>query len=133
MKFIFKKAVSFEWPGLKGWAYNSKKDFENASVAVFEVNGSHGKVKTTRSDRVYYILKGKGEFILDKKKVPIKATDIIIVPKGTIYDYRGKMKLFLVHIPAYDEKYEINLENKWYFLDKRFEHRPQWPTPLEIK
>ncbi|MDO9028276.1 MAG: hypothetical protein Q7U68_05380 [Candidatus Roizmanbacteria bacterium] len=110
MKFTFKKAFHFNWPGLKGWAYNSKEDFANASAAVFEVQDHHGKIKTTRSDRVYYVLEGKGEFIIKQEIIAVESTDVIIVPKNTEYDYRGKMKLFMVHVPAYDEEYEVKLE-----------------------
>lgn len=110
MKFTLKKATPFSWPGLKGWAYNSKEDFRNASVAVFKVNGRHGKTKNTRSDRVYYVLKGRGQFLLEGKITPVKMTDVVIVPKDTSYDYKGKMELFLVHLPAYDKKYEVKQE-----------------------
>ena len=44
MKFKLKDASQFGWDGLKGWAYNSKDDFLNASGAYFEVTGSHGMV-----------------------------------------------------------------------------------------
>ncbi|MFH1398912.1 MAG: cupin domain-containing protein [Candidatus Woesearchaeota archaeon] len=110
MKFKLKDAYKFGWDGLKGWAYNSKEDFENASAAYFEVNGSHGKVKSTNSDRIYLVLEGSGKYIIDGKIVEVEKDDVIIVPKNTTYDYTGKMKLFLVHCPAYDEKSEVKLD-----------------------
>ena len=115
MKFQLKNAKKFGWRGLKGWAYNSKEDFENASAAYFEVTGSHGKVKTTRSDRIYFVIEGKGEFIIDGKIAPVEKTDVVIIPKNTPYDYRtteGVLKLFLVHTPAFHPDYEVNLEDK---------------------
>ncbi|MEK6964304.1 MAG: cupin domain-containing protein [Nanoarchaeota archaeon] len=113
MKFSLKTARSFGWEGLKGWAYNSKEDFENASAAYFEVTKGHGKVKTRKSDRVYYVVDGHGEFIIDGKIVQVEKTDVVIVPKNTPYDYKalsGAMKLFLVHCPAYDAEFEEKLE-----------------------
>jgi mannose-6-phosphate isomerase-like protein (cupin superfamily) len=110
MKFTLINAFAFNWPGLKGWAYNSKSDFPNASASIFEVENHHGKVKTTLSDRVYYILEGKGEFIIAGETIAVEPSDVIIVPKNTEYDYKGKMRLFLVHIPAYDESFEIQLD-----------------------
>jgi mannose-6-phosphate isomerase-like protein (cupin superfamily) len=112
MKFKLKNSFKFGWKGLKGWAYNSKEDFLGASAAYFEVDGAHGKVKTTLSDRIYFILEGKGEFIINDKIIPVEATDVVIVPKNTPYDYRGKMKLFLVHTPAFNADHEIKLEEK---------------------
>ena len=113
MKFSLKNGHRFGWEGLKGWALNSKEDFENASAAYFEVTGSHGKVKTTRSDRIYFVLEGKGKFIINDEVVAVEKYDVIIVPKNTPYDYKstgGVLKLFLVHIPAYDPKNEVKLD-----------------------
>ncbi|MEM5778688.1 MAG: cupin domain-containing protein [Candidatus Aenigmatarchaeota archaeon] len=113
LKFKLKDAYKFGWEGLKGLAYNSKKDFKRASAAMFEVTGRHGKVKSLVSDRVYLVLEGQGEFIINNKKVTVKKDDVIIVPKNTPYDYKavkGKLKLFLVHTPAFDETKEVKLE-----------------------
>lgn len=113
MKFTLNRARVFAWKGLKGWVYSSKEDFENASVAYFEVTESHGKVKTTRSDRVYFVIDGEGEFIIDEEIISVKESDVVIVPKNTPYDYKVKkhhiLKLFLVHIPAYDPEAEVKL------------------------
>lgn len=110
MKFTLKDATEFGWEGLKGRAYNSYDDFENASAARFEVTGSHGKTKTTHSDRVYLILEGKGEFIVNNEKILVKKDDVVIIPKNTEYDYMttdGVLKLFLVHAPAFRPEAEI--------------------------
>lgn len=112
MKFKLKDADVFGWDGLKAWAYNSKDDFSNASAAYFEVIGKHGMVKTTVSDRIYLVLDGKGEFIIDGEVVSVEKTDVVIVPKNTPYDYQAKegiLKLFLVHTPAFDSSADIKL------------------------
>ena len=113
MRFKLKDAYKFGWKGLKGWAYNSKNDFPNASATYFEVTGKHGKIKTTKSDRVYLVLEGKGEFIINDKVINVEKDDVIIVPKNTPYDYkakRGIMKLFLVHTPAFEPEAEEKLK-----------------------
>jgi len=110
LKFTLERAFQFGWEGLKGWAYNSANDFPRASAAIFEVTTHHGKVKSTISDRVYYVLEGNGDFVVGEEVVHVKAQDVVIVPKNTPYDYRGKMRLFLVHVPAYDESGEVKME-----------------------
>jgi mannose-6-phosphate isomerase-like protein (cupin superfamily) len=112
MKFTLKNAKDFGWGGLKGKAYNSSEDFKNASAAYFEVTKSHGKVKTTHSDRVYLVLDGKGEFVINGDRISVEKDDVIIVPKNTEYDYcrtEGLLRLFLVHAPAYRPEAEIKL------------------------
>lgn len=68
------------------------------------------------SNRVHYVLDGTGEFIIDDEVLQGKATDMVIVPKNTPYDYQATnnstLKLFLVHPPAFDQKYEVELEAK---------------------
>ena len=115
MKFTKNKAFEFGWEGLRGWSYNSKEDFSNLSAAYFEVTGKHGKVKTTKSDRIYYVLDGEGQFEIEDKIISVKKTDVIIIPKNTSYDYWVKtkgemMKLYLVHSPTFDSESEVGLE-----------------------
>lgn len=117
MKFTLPNASKFGWEGLKGCAYNSSDDFSRASAAYFEVTDKgHGKTKTTLSDRIYYVLEGCGEFVIDGEVEKVNTTDVIIVPKDTLYDYYADkgtvMKLFLVHTPAFDQAYEIKLKNR---------------------
>jgi mannose-6-phosphate isomerase-like protein (cupin superfamily) len=56
------------------------------------------------------ILEGEGEFVVGDNIFPVRSTDVIIVPKDTAFDYSGKMKVLLVHVPAYDWHYDVNLE-----------------------
>lgn len=113
-KFELKEAREFGWEGLKGKTYNDSSDFKNASAALFEVTGRHGKVKSLINDRVYYVVEGEGNFMINEKVTPVKSGDVIIVPKNTPYDFenKGKMlKLFLVHTPAFAPKGDVKLES----------------------
>lgn len=115
MKFTLKEARKFGWEGLDSCAYNTKEDFPNASAAYFEITGRHGKTKTTLSDRIYFVIDDKGEFIIGGEVIPVEKNDMIIVPKNIPYDYRAKegvLKLFLVHTPAFDPDFEAKLEKK---------------------
>lgn len=113
MKFELNKAKKFGWSGLKGWAFNSKEDFPGASAAYFEVTGKHGKVKATKSDRIYYVIEGQGRFEVNGKSFKVAPADVVIVPKNTPYDYKATskvLKLFLVHSPAFEPEAEVKLE-----------------------
>lgn len=109
-KFTLKDAYTFGWPGIKGFAYSSKEDFPRASASLFEVEKRHGRVKNRVSDRVYLVLEGEGVFKIGNKEIPVRQHDVVIVPRDTEYDYRGKMKLFLVHAPAYDPATDVDIE-----------------------
>ena len=110
MKYKLINSEKFGWDGLNGWAYNSKDDFPNASTAYFEITGKHGMTKATKSDRIYYVIDGQGEFKINGEIIPVEKTDVIIAPKNVPYDYRavnGTLKLFLVHTPAFDPEAEV--------------------------
>jgi mannose-6-phosphate isomerase-like protein (cupin superfamily) len=118
MKFSLKNARKLEWKDKKTtfWIYNSKDDFKNASCAYIEMDkgGRHGKVKTKLSDRIYYVLDGEGEFVVGGSSFEVKSEEVVIIPKNTPYDYKAinKMKLFLVHTPAYDGDFEVRYEER---------------------
>jgi mannose-6-phosphate isomerase-like protein (cupin superfamily) len=110
MKLTLATAYPWSMPGLEGRSYGSKDISPTASASIIEVDGRHGKGKTTVSDRIFYILEGEGEFVVGDEVFPVQSTDVIVVPKNTSFDYSGKMKLFLVHVPAYDWDYDVSLE-----------------------
>ncbi|MEK7096202.1 MAG: methyltransferase domain-containing protein [Patescibacteria group bacterium] len=114
MKFTKSNARETGWDGLKLWVYNSKEDFPNASAAYFEVTKAHGRIKTTKSNRVYYVLGGEGVFDIDGEKNKAQEGDVFIVPKNTPYDYWATdgtvLRLFLVDAPAFDPKHEVKLD-----------------------
>ncbi|MBU0570102.1 cupin domain-containing protein [Patescibacteria group bacterium] len=116
MKFTLKKAKKkIEWEGLKGWIYSDKDDYKNASFVYAEVTGSHGRVKNSLSDRVYLIVDGKGEFVVAGKTIKVGKNDVVVIPKNTIYDFRALgsvMKMYLVHIPAFDRSGEVRYEKR---------------------
>ena len=107
MKFNKGNATRFGWDGIQGWALSSAGDYSGMSAAYFEVDGGHGVMKSTVSDRAFYVLEGAGTFIVNEEKTLVVAGDVILIPKNTWYDFAGEMKLFLVHAPAYDSKAEV--------------------------
>ncbi len=111
-KFAYDKAFPLSWEGINARSYTSKEDLPSGSAIVFEVDGSHGKVLSKVSDRIYYVVEGKGKFITEERETDVGTGDVVIVDKNTPYDYKGKMKLFLVHIPAWDETQEVIMEKK---------------------
>jgi mannose-6-phosphate isomerase-like protein (cupin superfamily) len=113
MKFSKAQADKRGWDGLDYWVYSSKEQFPQASAVYFEVTKAHGKVKSTISDRVYYITEGEGIFEVDGQQDEVKAGDVVIIPRNTPYNYwrtGDSFKLFLVHTPAFDPAGEVRLD-----------------------
>jgi mannose-6-phosphate isomerase-like protein (cupin superfamily) len=80
--------------------------------------GRHGRIRQPISDRGYLILEGEGELFFggeegDDEVVPVGKDDVMIMPKDTAYDYQGRMRLFLVHRPAYEQDSDVPLDDLW--------------------
>ena len=110
MKFIKENARKFGWEGINGWAYFSKEEFSGMSCAYIIVEGRHGRIKNLKSDRLYFIIEGRGEFTVNGRQMKVKPGDVVVIPKNTPYDYKGKMKVLLVDSPAFDPKADIKME-----------------------
>lgn len=110
MKFSPQDGSKFDRGDIKGINYTGDK-FARMSAAIINVEGKHPKMKSVNSDRLYFILQGKGVFIINDQETNVKTQDVIIVPKNTPYSYSGTMQCFLVHSPAFDRKKEVRYDN----------------------
>ena len=71
----------------------------------------HGLIKNIACDRLYLVLSGQGTFMIDGERLAVEETDLIIIPRGTPYDYWGRMSLLLVHSPASIDEADVDLED----------------------
>jgi mannose-6-phosphate isomerase-like protein (cupin superfamily) len=86
MKIAKTAASRFSWG--KVWGRNYKFPAENVSVLYAKLNEPHGQVSTTKYCRYYYVLKGKGEFVIGDEIFQVTNGDVIMVPPNTKYDYK---------------------------------------------
>ncbi|MCK5212130.1 hypothetical protein KAJ89_05500 [Candidatus Parcubacteria bacterium] len=82
----------------------------NKFSGVFvDINGDHGKIKCLNEDRIYFIISGKGKFVVGGKEDVVEANDLIFIPKNTTYNLVGKMKYFLVCSPKFNPADDVFL------------------------
>jgi mannose-6-phosphate isomerase-like protein (cupin superfamily) len=79
------------------------------SAALIENNGEHGRTKCLEEDRIYFVLEGKGKFIIENETSEVGKNDLIFIPKKTPYNIIGKLKYFLVCSPEFDPKDDVKL------------------------
>lgn len=87
--------------------YPINTDFSAARV---EINGNHGEMKNTREDRIYFILKGEGKFVINDKENAVSQNDLVFIPKDTPYNIIGTMTYLLICSPAFNAEYDVNLK-----------------------
>ena len=89
------------------WVYSTKDECLHGGLVYQEVDGIHNEeFINKKSTFVYYIIQGKGKFVIEGKEYPVKASDNIIIPTGTKFYYFGKMKQILITVPAWEEDSE---------------------------
>jgi len=89
---------------------NEYKINPNFSGALIELDGRHGKVKCLKEDRLYFVVEGAGQFMINDSEYNVANGDVVFVPKNTSYDIEGKMKYFLVCSPEFNPDDDIKLD-----------------------
>lgn len=77
------------------------------SVIRSHLNGKHPLMKNTKSNRTYYFISGHGKFMINGKTVEVKAEDMLVIPKNTLYSFEGEFDAILISVPAFDPKYDV--------------------------
>jgi len=73
-------------------------------VAILDVNGAHGSVKDLVSDRFYIVTEGSGYFLIEGVEHQVDVDDVVVIPRNTVYDFRGVMRLVVFCSPPFDPK-----------------------------
>lgn len=108
MKTTRKQAYVKKKHGIKLWVYPTKQKVTEA--AYIEVSRGHfQEFYDRKSTFTYYIIQGRGTFYLNGRKVPVKATDVVIIPPKTRIWYLGKMKMILMTSPIWNAKNEVHV------------------------
>jgi mannose-6-phosphate isomerase-like protein (cupin superfamily) len=74
------------------------------SVTWVRLSGRHRRLLTRRSTRVYYVLDGSATFVVgDGPELEARRGDVVVVPRGTPYEFRGETTYLVVNAPAFVE------------------------------
>jgi mannose-6-phosphate isomerase-like protein (cupin superfamily) len=103
--------IDFEKVGIKGKIFSSQ-DLTNRTEFVL-IETDHGHDTTIRQkicDFCYYILDGDGYFLIDGEKHSCKKGDLIVIPSGKAFTYKGCLKMLLTVTPPWSEEQEETLD-----------------------
>lgn len=105
------KEISFEQVGIKGKLF-PMQDITN-KTQYFLVDTETGHETTIiehKSDFIYYILSGDGYFIINDSKEDCSAGDLVVIPAGAKFTYKGKLKMITTSTPPWKEEQEETIE-----------------------
>jgi mannose-6-phosphate isomerase-like protein (cupin superfamily) len=63
------------------------------------------------STHMWFVIEGRGTFVIDDEKVEAAAKDLVVVPPGKRIHYFGKMKMLLCTTPAFSPANEHHVRD----------------------
>lgn len=113
-RVVFKSedATVIEKKGVKMRIYTTKAESENAGILYQETHKGHTEeFLHEKSDFIYYILEGDGFWIVEDKEFEARTGDVVVVPAGKRFWFRGNLKQVCVTAPAWEEQYERHIRD----------------------
>ncbi len=111
---IYKKnsALTLEKHGVAMRIYNDMWDCPQAAVAYQETSSGHAEeFYHERSVFIYYIIEGCGTWVIEDIEYPVEKDDVVIVPPGKRFYFKGSLKQLCITAPAWEEQFEHHVRN----------------------
>lgn len=101
------KNISFDKVGIKGKIFSTDTVSKEIEFVLIETEMGHQtKIIEHKSTFCYYVMEGSGYFEFDGQKEDCFTGDLVVIPPGKAFIYKGKLKLLLVNTPVWDEAQE---------------------------
>lgn len=98
---------SFEKVGIKGKIFPISSLTKKTQFVLIETRFGHEtKIIEKESDFIYYVLQGKGYFEVDGEREKCETGDLVVIPAGRTFSYKGKLKMLLSSNPPWREEQE---------------------------
>lgn len=106
------KAGVIEKHGVRMRIYTTKEDCPNAAVLYQETETGHAEEFVhDKSDFLYYILEGYGTWVVEDREFDVRAGDVVVVPAGNRFWFRGNLKQICITAPAWEVKCERHIRD----------------------
>lgn len=113
-RIVFRPEESevIEKHGVSMRVYTTKEDCSNAAILYQETDTGHAEEFVhEKSDFLYYVLEGSGTWVVEDREFEVRAGDVIVVPSGKRFWFRGNLKQICITAPAWEEKYERHVRD----------------------
>ena len=103
--------ISFDKVGIKGKIFPTNAISNAIEFVLVDTQAGHEtKIIEHKSTFYYYVLSGDGYFEVDGQKEDCSRGDLVVIPPGKAFIYKGRLKLLLVNTPVWDEDQEETVE-----------------------
>lgn len=86
IKITKNQAVRHGRPGVDGYYYQLPQVNKGTTIAYAEFTGEHGERTIGDRERIYYILEGNAEFLINGERFLVEAGDLVSVPPQATYN-----------------------------------------------
>jgi mannose-6-phosphate isomerase-like protein (cupin superfamily) len=104
--YLFRSADAKPWtrsPAIGGLTLTTGENNSDVSASIVNLTGPHGRIRNSVNTRLYFVLRGPVKFEVDGQEFVAQNDDVILVPRGSPYDYSAEnARLLLVDVPALD-------------------------------
>lgn len=101
------EATSFTKAGITGKIFSSTHLTNDVEfVYITTETGHETRIIEHESTFTYYILDGHGHFEIDGLVEVCNPGNLVVIPKGTDFTYKGKLRMLLIVNPPWREEQE---------------------------
>lgn len=97
-------AVRKDRSNMHAWYYQ----LADRTVAYAELTGEHGERVVGVHGRVYFIVSGEGEFVVNGTTLVVKQASVIPIPAGATYNFHSTSTEVLKFVVFLDEKFNLD-------------------------
>jgi mannose-6-phosphate isomerase-like protein (cupin superfamily) len=96
--------------GVDMWVYG--EGLADAAIVYQETAKGHGEeFRHHTSNFLFFIVEGSGEWVIEDEVFAVKAHDVVVVPKGKRFYYRGALKQVCITAPAWEAEHEEHIRD----------------------
>lgn len=111
--FVIKKPSrkTFDRVGHTGTIFPTQNLTNKTQFLFIETEtGLQTIIREKECDFSYYILEGKGYFIIDGMKEECTKGDLVVIPAGKAFSFKGNLKMLLNVTPVFTPEQEETIE-----------------------
>lgn len=107
--YVFEEpsVYSIDRAGVKGKVFPTEKMTAKTQYFLIETEKGHETTIIEHTcDFIYYILDGNGYFEINETREACKKGNLVVVPAGARFTYKGKLKMIATSTPPWERDQE---------------------------